>query len=224
MSINQNYQKKLKDKAKSEGKKTKANEEESDKEVENYDDLNTKDNLMKSFKKKDVVEMGYMDFEERIDTLKIDPEETRKKIINKRYAGSKCILKIFKENFWVNSNRRIRALKKLEIEYKISPDIKKTFEKYFKNSDESKMDLFDFYKIMEKCEVDIDQSSKNLFEQHFKSRISIFCCKNFCRNRRNSQAMKHVDTFDQIEAEKHRESSNTKTELDSFDKIMKQTK
>ena len=98
------------------------------------------------------------------------------------------MLKPFKENAWTNSNRKSRALKKIEVECNVSDDIKNAFENYFEKSKENKMDLFDFYKVMEKCEVDVEASSNTLFDQHFKSRLTRLLFLGLCRKKRTMEA------------------------------------
>lgn len=131
------------------------------------------------------------------------------------------MLKPFKENAWTNSNRKSRALKKIEVECNVSDDIKNAFENYFEKSKENKMDLFDFYKVMEKCEVDVEASSNTLFDQHFKSRLTRLLFLGLCRKKRTMEAQKHVVTFDQIEAEKHQYQAKSKlSEQDSLSKVI----
>lgn len=81
-------------------------------------------------------------------------------------------------------------------ECNMSEEIKSNFEDYFQKSGESKMDLYDFYKIIEKCEVDVDASCAVLFNQHFQNQFAKICCKGFCRRKRTLESEKHVDTFD----------------------------
>jgi hypothetical protein len=41
----------------------------------------------------------------------------------------------------------------------IDKNIRDTFEGYFKKSKEAKVDLFQFYELIEKCELDVKKSS-----------------------------------------------------------------
>lgn len=137
-----------------------------------------------------------MAFEERINSLNIDPFRTNEKLRAARYKGLAYLMRPIKENKWTRDNRVQRALKKIEVECNVSDEIKDTFELYFDRSKEKKLDLFDFYKVMEKCEVDVEASSETLFEQHFKSKLARTICKQFCRTKRTKESEKHVQTFD----------------------------
>lgn len=85
----------------------------------------------------------------------------------------------------------------------MSDEIKNAFENYFKKSGENKMDMQDFYKIIETSEVDVEASCSTLYKQHFKNPIARACCKGICKRKRDIESAEHVETFDQIESEKH---------------------
>jgi hypothetical protein len=80
--------------------------------------------------------------------------------------------------------RRQKATQKIKFECNTSEKIKKTFEDFFESSKENKMDLFDFYNIVEECEIDVSRSCSILYEQHFKNYITKKLCGSFCRKRR----------------------------------------
>lgn len=61
------------------------------------------------------------------------------------------------------------AYEKLKFECSISDEIYSAFENYFQKSGEKKMDIYDFYKIIEKSEVDVGNSCATLYKQHFKN-------------------------------------------------------
>ena len=56
------------------------------------------------------------------------------------------------------------AREKLRFECSISEEIYSTFENYFKKSGENKMDIYDFYKIVETSEVDVANSCSTLYK------------------------------------------------------------
>lgn len=83
------------------------------------------------------------------------------------------------------------------------------------------MDMQDFYQIIEKSEVDVEQTCLTLNNQHYKKRWQRALCKRICWKWRTSQSAKHVDTFDQIESEKHQYQTKSKlAEQDSLSKVM----
>ena len=145
-------------------------------------------------------------------------------MINLKYKDS-CLKRVFckclRENAYTRRNRKSKAEQKLTYQCLTAKPVRDAFEEYFEKSKENKMDLFDFYKVIEKCEVDVGRSCRNLYEQHFTSSLSRACCKSFCRRKRDALTEKHVETFDQIEQEKHQYNSKSKLATqDSLSKIL----
>ena len=67
--------------------------------------MNTNEGLEKAFKKANLVEMGFMAFEERINSLNIDPFRTNEKLRAARYKGLAYLMRPIKENKWTRDNR-----------------------------------------------------------------------------------------------------------------------
>jgi hypothetical protein len=83
------------------------------------------------------------------------------------------------------------------------------------------MDMFDFYQIIEKSEVDVEKTCNTLNNLHYKLNWQKACLKRICRKWRTAQSAKHVDTFDQIESEKHQYQTKSKlAEQDSLSKVI----
>lgn len=60
-----------------------------------------------------------------------------------------------------------------------------------------------------------------LNNQHYKRRCQRVICQSFCRKQRTAQSAKHVETFDQIESEKHQYQTKSKlAEQDSLSKVI----
>lgn len=68
----------------------------------------------------------------------------------------------------------------------MSEDIVNEFEGFFKKSGETKMDIYDFYRIIEKSEVDVEKSCMVLNNLHYKRKIHEILCMTFCRKQRRS--------------------------------------
>lgn len=132
----------------------------------------------------DFKELGFLEFYKLVGDLRINPGKTQTKLINSRYKGCNKICKIFNENTITKKWRRAKAHEKLKFECDISEVIKNGFESYFKKSGENKMDIYDFYKVVDKTEVDVEGSCAILYNQHFKNQMARACCKSLCRRKR----------------------------------------
>ena len=174
-------------------------------EEEEYD-LDDEDSMKRSFNnslEENFDKLGFPQFNELVKKLKLNPRKTQAKVISARHAGCRKIYQCFNENPCIRSNRNSRALEKLKYECDMSLEIRDEFENYFKKTGETKLDLYEFYKIVERSEVDVEQSCMILNNQHYTRRWQRILFKSFCQNQRTKQSAKHVDTFDQIESEKH---------------------
>ena len=133
--------------------------------------MNDKESLKRAFdntKNGQFEELSFLEFNDLINKLNIDPVLTQAKVIASRYQGFRKPLKYIDEAPWVVRNRKARAIEKLKFECNISDEIKDAFENYFKKSGENKMDMFDFYQILEKSEVDVENTCVTLNNQHYK--------------------------------------------------------
>jgi hypothetical protein len=78
-------------------------------------------------------------------------------------------------------------------------DIKKEFEDFFIREKRNKMNIFEFNKLVDKCEINVAKTCDTLFSMKFKWRLSKVICKENFRKIRDWNLKKHVQTWDQIE-------------------------
>jgi hypothetical protein len=74
-------------------------------------------------------------------------------------------MKCFYENRKTKAKLKKKAETKIKFECDVSDKIKESFENYFKKSGENKMNLFDFYQIIEDCEIDVSKSCTTLYDE-----------------------------------------------------------
>lgn len=97
--------------------------EDDEEEEEEVYDVSILESLKRAFKNNKVdnfEELGFLEFNDLIIKLNINPAKTQTKVIASRYKGCNLFCKIFKENPIHAINRKSRALEKLEFECNIS--------------------------------------------------------------------------------------------------------
>lgn len=66
--------------------------------------------------------------------------------------------------------------------------MRESFNDYFRESGENKMDMFDFYEIIENSEVDVKRSVDILYKQQYQGRFGKILCFDQCKRVRENQA------------------------------------